>query len=185
MVVAVTAREDYAKLDRNTSGPKHQGQTSQQAQAALDEIDALRAQCEQYETILSADLTYSDLEMKIRDGTISIRTMSTPESTFSACQRWMSAMCLHILLGDDETMPPNSIGWEIQHDSFELQSQAAGGFDKIRVFAEVVRPGGMTTREIRTELEAKIATALKERPDDKALASILHHTPAPPRATDA
>ena len=36
------AREDYAKLHANTSGPSHQGQTSREAQAALDEIDRLR-----------------------------------------------------------------------------------------------------------------------------------------------
>jgi hypothetical protein len=38
----MTAREDYPKLHVNTSGPSHQGETSSQAQAALDEIDALR-----------------------------------------------------------------------------------------------------------------------------------------------
>jgi hypothetical protein len=39
----VPAREDYAKLHANTSGPGHQGQTSCEAQWALDEIDRLRA----------------------------------------------------------------------------------------------------------------------------------------------
>ena len=38
-----SARETYVKLHANTSGPSHQGQTSTEAQAALDEIDALRA----------------------------------------------------------------------------------------------------------------------------------------------
>ena len=38
----MSAREDYAKLNANTSGPRHQGQTSCEAQAALDEIDRLR-----------------------------------------------------------------------------------------------------------------------------------------------
>ena len=38
-----SARETYAKLHANTFGPGHQGQTSQEAQAALDEIDRLRA----------------------------------------------------------------------------------------------------------------------------------------------
>lgn len=37
------ARETYAKLHANNSGPHCQGQTSQEAQAALNEIDALRA----------------------------------------------------------------------------------------------------------------------------------------------
>ncbi len=36
------SRETYAKLHANTSGPSHQGQTSTEAQAALDEIDRLR-----------------------------------------------------------------------------------------------------------------------------------------------
>lgn len=40
----MTARDDYAKLHANTSGPHHQGQTSSEAQAALDEIDDLRRQ---------------------------------------------------------------------------------------------------------------------------------------------
>jgi len=43
------AREDYAKLDANTSGPSHQGQTSEQAQAALDEIDSLRLRLDEAE----------------------------------------------------------------------------------------------------------------------------------------
>jgi len=38
----VTARDDYPKLHANTSGPSHVGETSRQAQAALDEIDYLR-----------------------------------------------------------------------------------------------------------------------------------------------
>lgn len=37
------ARDDYPKLHHEHSGPSHQGQTSQEAQAALDEIDHLRA----------------------------------------------------------------------------------------------------------------------------------------------
>lgn len=37
------ARESYAKLHANTSGPSHQGETSQEAQAALNEIDRLRS----------------------------------------------------------------------------------------------------------------------------------------------
>lgn len=39
----MSAREDYAKLHANTSGPHCQGQTSLEAQAALDELDELRA----------------------------------------------------------------------------------------------------------------------------------------------
>lgn len=39
----MSARDDYPKLDFAHSGPHHQGQTSQEAQAALDEIDRLRA----------------------------------------------------------------------------------------------------------------------------------------------
>lgn len=39
----MSARETYAKLHANTSGPNHQGQTSLEAQAALDELDELRA----------------------------------------------------------------------------------------------------------------------------------------------
>ncbi len=36
------ARETYPKLHASTHGPRHQGETSRQAQAALDEIDRLR-----------------------------------------------------------------------------------------------------------------------------------------------
>lgn len=36
------SRETYAKLHANTFGLSHQGQTSTEAQAALDEIDRLR-----------------------------------------------------------------------------------------------------------------------------------------------
>ena len=41
------ARNDYPKLDRNTRGPSHQGETSRQAQEALNEIDRLRLENEQ------------------------------------------------------------------------------------------------------------------------------------------
>ena len=37
------SRETYAKLNANTFGPGRQGQTSTEAQVALDEIDHLRA----------------------------------------------------------------------------------------------------------------------------------------------
>ena len=40
----MSARDDYAKLDATTLGLHHQGQTSTEAQAALDEIDRLRAE---------------------------------------------------------------------------------------------------------------------------------------------
>lgn len=39
----MSARDDYPKLHAETSGPHHQGQTSDEAQKALDEIDHLRA----------------------------------------------------------------------------------------------------------------------------------------------
>lgn len=39
-----SARETYAKLHANTFGPSRAGETSSEAQAALDEIDRLRSQ---------------------------------------------------------------------------------------------------------------------------------------------
>lgn len=44
--MGVSARETYAKLNALTYGPHHQGQTSKEAQDALDEIDRLRAEVE-------------------------------------------------------------------------------------------------------------------------------------------
>jgi hypothetical protein len=48
------ARETYAKLDALTRGPHHQGQTSREAQAALDEVDHLRAEVERLALVESA-----------------------------------------------------------------------------------------------------------------------------------
>ena len=52
----MSAREDYAKLHANTSGPHHQGQTSRQAQEALDEIDRLRVRSEAEQVVIDRAL---------------------------------------------------------------------------------------------------------------------------------
>lgn len=53
----MSARDDYSKLDSNTRGPSHQGETSRQAQAALDEIDQLRAENSRLRCIADAAFT--------------------------------------------------------------------------------------------------------------------------------
>lgn len=53
------ARETYAKLHANTSGPSHQGQTSREAQAALDEINRLRREVDQLRASLAAVTRYA------------------------------------------------------------------------------------------------------------------------------
>ncbi len=55
------ARDDYPKLHANTSGPHHQGQTSQEAQRALNEIDLLRCDV----SSLLAKLAQAELKLRI------------------------------------------------------------------------------------------------------------------------
>lgn len=51
----MSARDDYAKLDATTRGLHHQGQTSTEAQAALDELDRLRAELADTPTLVRVD----------------------------------------------------------------------------------------------------------------------------------
>ncbi len=61
-----SVREDYAKLHFAHSGPHHQGQTSQQAQEALREIDRLRAENE----ALRVDLAWANRRIDDMEATI-------------------------------------------------------------------------------------------------------------------
>ena len=54
----MNARDDYAKLDATTRGLHHQGQTSTEAQAALDELDRLRAELADTPTLVNVGVNY-------------------------------------------------------------------------------------------------------------------------------
>lgn len=148
MVDTVTARDDYAKLDANTSGPSHQGQTSQEAQAALDEIDRLRA-------LMDPEVTCRDLEMKMRDGRIDLRLISDPHEnrTAHAAAKFLAALMLRFLYDDDAANPPPN------YRSGHIRIKPAGHFDEYECAIEVRMPRGRSSHDIRVDLEDRIARA--------------------------
>ena len=108
-----------------------------------DEITRLRA-------LVGPELTFSDLEVKIRDGSLSFKAMGSPEGG-SPVARIVAAMLLNLLLGEDDEMPPNyrAIEWSIK---------PAGSFEAIRLVGEIVRDGGKSSHEIRRDLEKQLAS---------------------------
>lgn len=106
---------------------------------------------ERHRILLDADLTFRDLELKIRDDSVSLRGISDVDGG-DAKVRWFAALLFHMFLGDDDTEPepPN-------YRSFEFELSPAGGFETIRLAAEIIKPGGKSSHQIRRDLEARLA----------------------------
>lgn len=178
----MTARDDYPDLG-TLAGRENVKFYDHQVEAAnaLDEIDRLRDELERLHDILDGNLTFRDLEMKIRDGTITVNTVVDTDSTAAACQRWLTAMCYHVLLGDDNDEPDNYRAWKA-----DWSMKPGGEFDPIRLHAEVVKPGGRASHEIRLDLEQRIAAVrtiveASKITRKREVLGLLDITPAPPQ----
>lgn len=110
-------------------------------------IEGLRA-------LVDPEFSYRDLETHIRDGTFELRAVGGKEGGDPA-MRLLCAVLLNVLLGPENEEPRNyrMVQWELT---------AAGTFEKWRVVAEIIKPGGKSSHEIREELEAALAA-----PDDE------------------
>lgn len=116
----------------------------------------LQAENDRLTALLDSDMTYQQLEAKFRDGTISLTATSSEDDTVThAVLRFVAALCLNALLGEDRVEPEN-------YRSCEFHIKTAGEFRSWRLIAEVVKPGGKSSHEIRRELEAQLGL---ERPD--------------------
>lgn len=118
-----------------------------------DELAAEVERLEQVNSVVTAvidkELTFRDLEAKMRDGALNVRAVlgegSQPVSKF------LAALMLHFLLGegdDEPSEPPNYL-------SGEFSLVPAGGFERITAVMEVVKPGGESSHKIRERLEAE------------------------------
>ncbi len=122
------------------------------------ELAELRAENERLVAILESDLTFRDIEAKWRSGGWSLRALSSEDDTTThAALLLISVLCLHVLLGADNEEPEN-------YRSCEFGFKPGGGFDNWRLFAEIVKPGGRSSHEIRRDLEGQLA-ALEQRAD--------------------
>lgn len=127
------------------------------------EVAELRAENDRLWTLADPEVTFRDLEMKIRDGSFHLRTVSGTEGGTPAW-RFVAALLFHLLLGEDNEMPPNYRGYE-----FSLKP--ANASDEITVVAEIVAPGGKSSHLIRRDLEAQVERLTKQR--DEALAAVV------------
>lgn len=115
----------------------------------LDRIEDLTAENERLLAIVDADATFSDLEVKIRDGSFDLRAVAGEEGGQPAA-RMLAALMLNVILGDESepVEPPN-------YRSCELALSPAGEVGKFRAVMEVIKIGGRSSHEIRRDLEAE------------------------------
>lgn len=106
---------------------------------AADEIERLR--------VLITDLTYRDLEMKVRNGTIDFKSVLGEGS--EVAMRWLATMMWHAILGDANEDPEN-------YRSAALSIKPSGELQPISAYIEVIKPGGKSSHTIRQELESEI-----------------------------
>lgn len=86
----MSARYDFAKLHANTSGPHHQGQTSTEAQSALDEIDRLRGRESQLEAQVE---TLEIVISRLREVCDAAYTLVREDDDELADQQWCVLLC--------------------------------------------------------------------------------------------
>lgn len=120
------------------------------------DVAALHAEVARSRILLDPDMSFRDLEMHMRDGTINIKTVFSDESR--PATRFLAALLFHIILGDhnDDAVEPEN------YMSVEMAFTPREEWRPIRCSMEVVKPGGKSSHEIRRELEAELATFRSE-----------------------
>lgn len=121
-------------------------QWKQRAKAAEAEVDRLR-------DLIDPDVSFKDLEMKMRDGTMDLRMVlgdgTQPAMKFIAMLMW------HAILGEEEPEPNEPPNYRAT--TLEWAVTPAGTGQTLRCGIEVIKPGGKSSHEIRLDLEAKVA----------------------------
>lgn len=122
-----------------------------QAKVASDALWEAAEEIERLHGLLDPTLTFRDMEMKVRDGSLDLRAVMGEES--QPVFRFLAGIMLHFVLGEggpeDLEEPPN-------YRSGELVLKPAGGFEEIHAAIEIVKPGGKSSHQIRVELEAEV-----------------------------
>lgn len=117
----------------------------------VDEVNRLRSLNEVLAAVVDKDLTFRDLEMKMRNGTIDVKAVLGKGS--QPVSRFLAALMLHFLLGEgpqDPQEPPNYL-------SGDFTVRPGGGVEEITCAMEIIKPGGKSSHKIRAELEAEVA----------------------------
>lgn len=110
--------------------------------------DELEADSRNLEILTDEALSVGDLEMKVRDGEVTIHAQGSTEGG-SPVFRLIAALLLHMLLGEENEEPPN-------YRSCEWTIRPGGDFKAYRLIGEAIKPGGRSSHEIRRDLEARI-----------------------------
>lgn len=119
------------------------------ALALVAEVRRLRSLNEAIAAVIDKELTYRDLEVKMRDGKLDVRAVLGDGS--QPVGRFLAAMMLHWLLGEGQGEPhepPNYL-------SGEVKVAPAGSFESLTCAMEVIKPGGKSSHKIREELAAE------------------------------
>lgn len=122
----------------------------EQLRAAGDPVSLdAAATIENLTALVDPDLTFRELEAKIRDGSFHIHVVGGEEGG-SPTLRLLAAVLLNILLGPDCEEPPN-------YRMVEWRIKPAGEVESWRLIGEVVKPDGSSSHEIRQRLESELS----------------------------
>lgn len=125
---------------------------------AKKKLRKLRAENERLRTLVDPEITFQELEMKIRDGNVLTKAVSGPEGGAPAW-RLVAAMLFNLLLGEDNEMPPN-------YRTYEFTLKPANSMEDITCIAEILAPGGKSSHDIRRDLETQL---------ERAQSAVGHH----------
>jgi hypothetical protein len=139
-----------------------------------EDIVALHKEVERLRALIDKDVTFRDLETKIRDGHVELHAVGQEGGDPST--KFLAAIMLNAILGPDNQEPPNYQGTDvfIEHDGpvrsdqVELSVKPAGEARPMRLYMEVVKQGGRSSREIRAAAEnraAELADQVRELND--------------------
>lgn len=141
-----------------------------------EDVSALRDEVVRLRGLLDPDLSFRDLEAKVRDGSMTLSMQMADES--QPIMRFLGALMLHVILGEGDqepVEPPNYM-------SAELSLKPAGSFEEIRGYVEFIKPDGKSSGEIRRDLEAergRLRLALEESADFRCLSENRIGDPCP------
>jgi hypothetical protein len=129
------------------------------------DVQALHDEVRRLRDLVDADITYKDIELKIRDGHFDLTAIG--QDGGHPATKFLAAIMLNAILGDGNEEPPNYRGTEVHIEHYgdpvttqaEMGIKPAGEFRPLRLWMEVVKPGGKTSHEIRQDLERELARA--------------------------
>lgn len=100
-------------------------------------------------------VTVEEFEMQMRNGVFTaILTAGGEGSSTRGALRLLGGAMLHVLMGDQNTMPPN-------YQTAEMTLKLAGAHEPLRLSLTVIKPGGKSPHAMRETAEAELAAIRK------------------------